>query len=175
MSNEMKANVKEEFESIASQNETAKHIVDEIASRKRHRDEPMSLGRFRNILKKKYKAIVDNDFDNTFSRFQELGIGKLSKGKHGRLLRFKWDANVRGLAQLLAGQESSQPVEHRSKRGRPKKESVLKTMEVSQPESLKRFIGVIQINDKIVKLSSNDALTPEEFSKLEELVKAMAS
>jgi hypothetical protein len=88
-----------EIQKLAESSETAKNVLYRLAVRERH-THSVELPRFKNELIQLKLKVVDEDFNYTFKRLDELKVGALIFGRKGNSDRFEFHYSMRDVGNL---------------------------------------------------------------------------
>lgn len=103
------------LKSIAEENATSKAVFGQLSSRVRSRGQ-INLRKLRYDLLTQGQRIVEEEYVEIFKKLQDLGVGKLISGRHGKPTRFMWNYKLVSIAKAAVSAEPTVIVETVKKR-----------------------------------------------------------
>ncbi len=87
---------------LANLSKTAAILIDEFASRERHRGRS-DLRKMFNALKEEHAEVNKDDFMRVFEELQKLGLGSIIIGRGTSPTRFVWNYNLKEIGLAAQG------------------------------------------------------------------------
>lgn len=160
----------EVIKSIASETPTAANVFNNLAGRKRHRQET-DIGRYRMALIREGVKIADGDYMNVWKKLQEAGAGTLIIGRHGNPDRFKWNYSVKDVGKLATdGGIDLAPAEEKTEEKKPQRRRAKEKEEVKREKVL--YVPIR--GDKGIQIELPGDFSEEEAELLSNALKTIA-
>lgn len=149
-----------DLQQIAQSTPTAQLVFTALSQRERHRSEPMSLSRFKRIMRKQGARIIEDDYYKVFQELSKQGYGSIVMGRGSRPIRFIWNKKLTDIADSAKVDKTKNLAE------------LSKSLAVSRAEpqiiketQLKTLI-VFVTHGKMIKIECSDEITKEEKLEL---------
>lgn len=97
------------IQEVAQETPTSKAVFDSWIQRQRF-SQKTNLDKFKVDLLNQGEKIVDEEFQKTFKRLEDLGIGSIIHGRGKNPARFVWNYNLKDVAQMSMGNLSAEKV-----------------------------------------------------------------
>lgn len=145
-----------DLQQIAQSTPTAQLVFTALSQRLRHRSEPMSLARFKRIIRKQGARIIEDDYYTVFEELSKQGFGSIVRGRGRRPIRFIWNKKLTDIA------DSAKIDRTKSLSELSKSLSVSRTESNVIKETQLRTLIVFVMHGKSIKIECSDELTKEE-------------